>query len=107
MRESRARQSVREERNAWKGSKLEAGLLHLNSLACGRQPAAYDRASRAASFTASNMLVGLAFPRQAISNAVPWSTDVRIIGKPRVTFTPRSKASILRGIRPWSWYMQI
>ena len=32
--------------------------------------------------------------------------EARTIGRPRVTFTPPQKSSILTGIRAWSWYMQ-
>ena len=39
-------------------------------------------------------------PRPAMSNAVPWSTDVRMIGSPSVTFTARPNAAIFTGIRP-------
>ena len=46
-----------------------------------------------------------ATPCQAMSNAVPWSTDVRMIGRPSVTLTPESKASSFIGPWPWSWYM--
>jgi len=41
-----------------------------------------------------------------MSYAVPWSTDVRTMGSPTVTFTPVSKASSFIGAWPWSWYMQ-
>ena len=40
------------------------------------------------------MLSSLAIPFPAISKAVPWSTDVRMIGRPRVTLTPESKADV-------------
>ena len=46
---------------------------------------------RAANLIASTMLSSLATPFPAISKAVPWSTLVRIIGSPTVTFTPSSK----------------
>ncbi len=36
------------------------------------------------------MLCGLAMPWPAMSNAVPWSTEVRTIGRPSVTLTPES-----------------
>ena len=42
----------------------------------------------------------------AMSNAVPWSGAVRMIGRPSVTLTPSSKWSALSGIKAWSWYMQ-
>ena len=38
-----------------------------------------------------------AVPFHAMSNAVPWSTEVRMIGRPSVTFTPASKASSFMG----------
>ena len=44
-----------------------------------------------ASCNAVSMLPGLARPLPASSNAVPWSTEVRIIGSPSVTFTARPK----------------
>ena len=43
-----------------------------------------------------------AVPFQAMSKAVPWSTLVRMIGRPIVTFTPVSKASNFIGPWPWS-----
>ena len=52
--------------------------------------------------TAAIRLAADALPCHAISNAVPWSTEVRMIGRPSVTFTPFSNASILKGINPWS-----
>ena len=60
---------------------------------------------RAASSSALTRLVVEATPVQAMSNAVPWSTDVRTIGRPRATFTPDSKSSSFDGMCPWSWYM--
>ena len=59
-------------------------------------------ARRAASRNASIRLVGLASPLPAMSNAVPWSGEVRTNGRPSVTLTPVSKASVLAGMRPWS-----
>ena len=38
-----------------------------------------------------------AVPFHAMSNAVPWSTEVRTIGNPSVTFTPSSNASSFIG----------
>ncbi len=58
--------------------------------------------NRSASFSAAMRLAGLAKPRPAMSNAVPWSGEVRTNGRPRVTLTPSSKASVLTGMRPWS-----
>ena len=40
-----------------------------------------------------------------MSNAVPWSTDVRTTGRPIVMLTPLSNASSFIGVWPWSWYM--
>ena len=40
-----------------------------------------------ASSTAASRLPGSALPVPAISNAVPWSTEVRMIGRPSVTLT--------------------
>src|SRR5690606_8345825 len=37
-------------------------------------------------------------PVPARSNAVPWSGEVRTMGKPNVTFTASSKATVLIGI---------
>ncbi len=56
------------------------------------------RAIRPASSTASVRLVALARPVPASAKAVPWSGDVRMKGRPRVTLTPLSKASVLTGI---------
>jgi hypothetical protein len=39
---------------------------------------------------ASMRLSSLAMSLPAMSKAVPWSTDVRMIGRPRVTLTPDS-----------------
>jgi hypothetical protein len=55
-------------------------------------------------------------PLPAMSKAVPWSTEVRMIGRPSVMLTPLSASqrpvagstlnpSSLTGICPWSWYM--
>ena len=51
------------------------------------------------------MLPGSATPRPAMSNAVPWSTLVRITGRPTVTLTPSSRPRTLIGPWPWSWYI--
>ena len=40
---------------------------------------------------------GRALPLPAMSKAVPWSGEVRMKGRPSVTFTPSSKASVLKG----------
>ena len=52
---------------------------------------------------------------QLFPNAVPWSTDVRIMGSPKVILTPltdahlpvagRSEPATLIAMCPWSWYM--
>ena len=70
---------------------LEDSLAH---------PASFRASSRACCNESVN-----AMPCQAMSNAVPWSTDVRMIGRPRVTLTPVSNASSFIGAWPWSWYM--
>ena len=61
------------------------------------------RARCAASSTAAIMLDGSAMFRPAMSNAVPWSTDVRMIGRPSVTLTDSPNARSFTGISPWSW----
>ena len=38
----------------------------------------------------------------AMSKAVPWSGEVRTIGRPSVTLTPSSKCSVFSGISAWS-----
>src|SRR5687768_5714585 len=59
----------------------------------------------AASRIAAAMARGSAWSCPAMSNAVPWSGAVRMIGRPSVTLTPSSKCSAFNGIRAWSWYM--
>ena len=59
----------------------------------------------AACRSASTMLPASARPVPAMSNAVPWSTEVRITGRPTVMLTPASMPSTLTGPCPWSWYM--
>ncbi len=54
----------------------------------------------AASRIASIMLTALALFCHAMSNAVPWSTDVRKIGIPHVTAIVRSKSSVFVAICP-------
>jgi hypothetical protein len=61
----------------------------------------------AASSRASAKLEALARPFPAISKAVPWSGEVRMKGRPRVTLTPVSNPRVLMGISAWSWYMAI
>src|SRR3954469_19402894 len=46
------------------------------------------KASRPASRSAAMRLSGRAKPRPAMSNAVPWSGEVRTKGSPSVTLTP-------------------
>ena len=62
----------------------------------------YTDISFTANRIASIRLFGLAIPLPAMSNAVPWSTEVRTMGRPRVMLTPRSKATSLAGMCPWS-----
>src|SRR6185437_11185980 len=59
-------------------------------------------AMRAASRRAATRLDGLARPVPAMSKAVPWSGEVRMNGRPSVTLTPSSNASVLIGISAWS-----
>ena len=44
------------------------------------------------------MLTALAIPLPAMSNAVPWSTEVRRIGIPAVIEIVRSKSSVFVAI---------
>src|SRR5262249_45223640 len=53
---------------------------------------------RAASASAAIRLDGSAVPVPAMSKAVPWSGEVRTNGRPSVTLTAWSKASVLIGI---------
>src|SRR5208283_4780575 len=53
-------------------------------------------AARHAYSIAAIMLDGFAIPFPAMSNAVPWSGDVRTNGNPIVMFTARSNSSVLR-----------
>ena len=48
---------------------------------------------------AASRLSGRASPLPAISKPTPWSGEVRTTGRPRVTFTPPQKSSILTGIK--------
>ena len=52
----------------------------------------------AAMRNAAIVLAGLALPVPAISNAVPWSGEVRMKGRPSVTFTLSSKPRALAGM---------
>src|SRR5262249_17160334 len=60
------------------------------------------RASIAASLIASMRLPALALPLPASASAVPWSTEVRMIGNPSVTLTPPPKAACFSTGKPWS-----
>jgi len=60
------------------------------------------RASAAAMLTAASRLPESALPLAASSSAVPWSTEVRMIGSPSVTFTPLPKLAYLSTGSPWS-----
>src|SRR6267143_3872160 len=62
-------------------------------------------ASATASRIACTRLRSSALPVPAMSNAVPWSTEVRTNGSPTVMFTPASRPSTLTGPWPWSWYI--
>ena len=55
-----------------------------------------------ATSTAVFKLPECALPVPAKSNAVPWSTDVRINGKPSVMFTPPPKLACFSTGKPWS-----
>ncbi len=59
-------------------------------------------ASSIARLIAEARLLGSARPVPARSSAVPWSTDVRRIGNPRVMLTAVSKPACLITGRPWS-----
>ena len=100
-----------EERSLPPGSSSSSGSApsnscHFAAAGCGgwgwfRLHKAAWQARRMADF----MLSGLAAFCPAMSNAVPWSTLVRMIGRPSVVWQALSKASSLTGMSPWSWYM--
>src|SRR5262245_55144812 len=46
-----------------------------------------------------------AWPLPASESAVPWSTEVRMIGRPSVTLTAEPKPASLSAGKPWSWYI--
>ena len=69
-------------------------------------PPTYALVSRMAMPSAASKLCVEAMPFQAMSKAVPWSTEVRTIGRPSAMFTPPSKSSNFDGMWPWSWYIQ-
>ena len=52
--------------------------------------------------SAAIRLSGFAWPLPAMSKAVPWSGEVRMKGRPSVTLTASSKASVFAGISAWS-----
>ena len=59
------------------------------SVSCAHHaPPCAARPCLAASRSAAIRLLGSARPLPAMSNAVPWSGEVRTIGRPSVTFTP-------------------
>src|SRR4029453_11300819 len=80
---------------------LGLGLLRAHACPPKREARRWDAIS-AASLTAAIMLPGSATPLPAMSNAVPWSTEVRMIGSPIVTLTAVPNASSFTGIKPWS-----
>ena len=59
-------------------------------------------AIRAASRIAAMRLFGLAVPGPAMPSAVPWSGDVRMKGRPRLTLMPPWKSSVFTGMSAWS-----
>ncbi len=48
------------------------------------------------------MLSARASPLPAMSNAVPWSTDVRMNGSASVTLTAPWKSRVFAAMCPWS-----
>ena len=54
---------------------------------------------------AASRLPGSIWPVPARLSAVPWSTEVRTIGRPRVTLIPWPKLAYFSTGKPWSWYM--
>ena len=57
---------------------------------------------RSAIRSAAIRLVGSARFCPAMSKAVPWSGEVRTIGRPSVMFTPLAMSSVFSGISAWS-----
>ncbi|MNR32678.1 hypothetical protein D3C85_1502850 [compost metagenome] len=49
--------------------------------------------------TAAMKLSARAIPLPAMSKPVPWSGEVRTMGRPRVALTPPQKSRVLTGIR--------
>ena len=54
----------------------------------------------ATTFVDSIRLTQPAMPLPAISKAVPWSTELRMKGRPKVRVTDFSKSSVLQAICP-------
>ena len=54
---------------------------------------------------AQRKLVISAWPLPARDSAVPWSTEVRTNGNPKVTLTAVLKCNAFGGAKAWSWYM--
>src|SRR5690606_16314591 len=83
---------------------LPEALARRNAPRALQRPAhAAPRALRASSRptrSAASRLSGRARPVPASGSAVPWSTDVRTIGSPSVTFTTSPNATALSGARP-------
>src|SRR5262245_25591648 len=63
-------------------------------------------ASWAATRIAATWPLASAIQRPAMSKAVPWSTELRITGRPRVQLTVRKKSTVLAATWPWSWYRE-
>ena len=78
-------------------------LLVMQEVLAEALAGAYHRlAQSSASSSAAARLPASARPVPARSSAVPWSTDVRMIGRPSVTFTAWPKPAYLSTGRPWS-----
>ena len=97
---------LRSNRKFWPSDFLRASSpwpRRPRAAAAGRRAARRPpRRAGAASAQRGDQAAGLATPLPAMSKAVPWSGEVRMNGRPSVTLTPASKASVLIGIRPWS-----
>ena len=83
-------------RSSTRGQSPASALLSGTAYAFGDSPTTSCAARR----SASTMLSSLATPFHAMSKAVPWSTEVRTIGRPRVTVTLRSNPWVLIGMCP-------
>ena len=80
-------------------STLSSRLFPLRPLRPLREANSVQRtANFTASRTAAKRLLGFAFPCHAMSSAVPWSTLVRMMGRPSVVFTADSNASAFNGM---------